>query len=59
MRLGIVIRKYRLMSELGIRELAKEIGTSTATLSRIERGFPADGNTLAKVLVWLMTQEKA
>lgn len=55
MKLGEVIRRWRKMSDLGVREAAKEIGVSHGTLSRIERGFPMDGATLARVLKWLLT----
>lgn len=54
MRLGLVIRKYRVMEELGVRDLAKKIGISAATLSRIERGKDCDSRTLSKILNWLL-----
>lgn len=37
----------------GIRSVAEEIGISAATLSRIERGYTADVDTLKKVCDWL------
>lgn len=54
MRLGYLLRKYRLVSDFDLRTVALEIGISTSTLSRIETGGQMDGDTLAKVLVWLM-----
>jgi transcriptional regulator with XRE-family HTH domain len=57
MRLGEVLRKWRRASDLGVREAAKELGISHGTLSRIERGENMDGETLAKVLRWLMEAE--
>lgn len=54
MRLGQVIRKYRTMTELSAAELATEIGISAATLCRIEVGENMDGQTLRRVLEWLM-----
>lgn len=54
MKLGDVIRKWRKMSDIGIRDAAKEIGISHGTLSRIERGEPMQGDTLAKILMWLL-----
>jgi transcriptional regulator with XRE-family HTH domain len=57
MRLGQVIKKWRVMSELGIREVAKAIGTSPATLSRLERGEDTNGETLAQILKWLLSRE--
>lgn len=56
MRLGEIIRRWRKWSELGVREVAKEIGVSHGTLSRIERGEEMDGATLAKILTWLMSK---
>lgn len=58
MKLGQVIRKYRVTSELTLREVGKEIGIGAATLMRLEQGRDPDGATLAKVLGWLMSGEK-
>ena len=58
MRLGKVIRYWRKMSDIGIREAAQQIGISHGTLSRVERGEAMEGETLAKVLGWLMAKEK-
>lgn len=58
MKLGKVIRKYRVTSELTLREVGKEIGIGAATLMRLEQGRDPDGATLAKVLGWLMAREK-
>lgn len=57
MRLGKIIRRWRQIEDLGIREVAKEIGVTHGTLSRIERGENMDGRTLAKIFLWL-TEEK-
>ncbi len=53
MKLGPVLRKYRLHAEKSLRELAAEIGVSSSTLSRVERGEEMDGETLAKIINWL------
>lgn len=37
----------------GIREAAREIGISPATLSRVERGFLPDLETFGKICKWL------
>ena len=58
MRLGKIIRYWRKMSDIGIREAAQQIGVSHGTLSRIERGEAMEGETLAKVLGWLMAKER-
>lgn len=39
--------------ERGVREVAKEIGISPATLSRVERGHLPDIETFSKVCSWL------
>lgn len=53
MKLGQVIRKYRVTSELSLRHVGKEIGIGAATLMRFEQGRDADAQTLAKILAWL------
>lgn len=37
----------------GIREVAREIGISHATLSRVERGYLPDLDTFGKICKWL------
>lgn len=51
------IKLYRAKHELGIRELAKEIGISTSTISRIENGKDCDLESFSKLLIWLMRHE--
>lgn len=48
-----IILKRSLANRIGMRECAKEIGISPATLSRIERGKMPDLMTYAKVCKWL------
>jgi hypothetical protein len=43
----------RKRGSMGIRAAAHEIGTSAATLSRIERGHLPDSRTLGRVCEWL------
>lgn len=54
MNLGKVIRKWRTMSEIGIREAAQQIGLDHATLSRIERGHMPSAESLRIILFWLI-----
>lgn len=54
MRLGDVLRKWRLMNELDLRSVGAEIGISAATLLRIEQGAAPDSTTFMLVLNWLM-----
>ena len=53
MRAGELIRLYRNVENIGIRDFAAELGTSSATLSRVERGEAMSGETLAKILRWM------
>lgn len=55
MKLGSLIADYRYANRIGVREVAKEIGTSHATLSRIERGENFDADTMAKIMLWLFS----
>lgn len=55
MQVGKVIRAYRQKEDIGVREMAKILGVSAATVSRVERGFAPDGHTMAKLLVWLFS----
>jgi transcriptional regulator with XRE-family HTH domain len=50
-QLGDKLRKAR--GDRGIREVAAEIGVSSATLSRVERGKVPDLDTFAKTCRWL------
>lgn len=59
MRIGRVIAGYRKAERYGVREIAKEIGVSAATLNRIENGNPCNSDQLAKIMVWLFTKDTA
>ena len=59
MKLGPVLAAYRRDARLGVRALAREIGTSSATLSRFERGLNVDAATLGKILLWAIGDAKA
>ena len=41
--------------KIGLREIAKEIGVSLATISRIEKGKLPDVDTFIKICQWLET----
>lgn len=55
MKLGATIKAWRESERLGIRAVAKDIGISHGTLSRLERDENVDGATLILVLVWLFS----
>ena len=50
-QLGDKLRRER--EPRGVREVAKEIGISPATLSRVERGYVPDLGTFAKICTWM------
>ena len=50
-RIGPLLRAQR--GDRGLREVAKEIGISTATLSRVERGKVPDLETFRRICHWL------
>lgn len=53
MMIGTMIRCWRRIEDVGIREAARQIGVSHGTLSRIERGDQMDAYTMIKLLRWL------
>lgn len=54
MRLGGVIADWRWANRMGVREAAKIMGVSSATLCRLEQGRNCDADTLAKIALWLI-----
>ncbi|MFL5652611.1 MAG: helix-turn-helix domain-containing protein [Ktedonobacteraceae bacterium] len=52
-----VFRKWRVTSEVSIRDAAQQIGISPATLNRFERGEDSNGKTLASILHWLLSEK--
>ena len=48
-----MIRYYLACENTTLRDVAKEIGTSPATLMRISHGMEPDSATLIKLLVWM------
>ena len=60
MRLGEVLRKWRVMSEMDLRQASKKIGIAHSTLLRLEEGkLPPHGETVVKLIVWLLEDERA
>ena len=54
MILGKVIHKYRVASEITIRDFCKALGISRATLVRIEAGREASAESLRRIFLWLL-----
>lgn len=59
MIIGELLRKWRVMTEKSLRDVAKEIGIAHGTLSRTERGYPLDGTTMLKIINWLFRGERS
>lgn len=55
LRIGVVLHQWRMVERVGLRAVAREMGLSTSTLSRIERGESMDAAALIKILNWLLT----
>lgn len=51
--IGELIRVWRVVNDLGARDVAKMLGVSAATVSRIERGETVDAKTMLKLICWL------
>lgn len=50
-KLGPLLKERR--GEKGLRTIAREIGVSAATISRIERGKKPDIDSFRKICLWL------
>ena len=57
-RLGDMLRLYRVVRGLSLRDLAPKIGIGHATLMRIETGQLFDADTLLKLLAWMLAEDK-
>lgn len=53
--IGKLLKLYRNVNDIGIRELSKELGISRATLSRIERKNICDSKIMLKIINWLFS----
>jgi len=56
MKIGKILNTYRHDNKISIRKMAKFIGISFATLSRIENGREVDGDTLVKLFNYLFKE---
>jgi len=58
MKIGPLLLRWRAAERIGVRELAKQIGLSYSTLSRVENGEEPSGKTLAAILRWMLEKPK-
>lgn len=58
MKIAKALQLMRASERIGLREMAKEIGISAPTLSRIENGGTCDIRTLTMLMVWLTSADK-
>jgi len=58
MRIGEVLKDWRLMEKMTLKEAAPLIGISLATLARIEKGDGMDGVTMWAILAFLFGEER-
>jgi transcriptional regulator with XRE-family HTH domain len=54
-RLGLALVAYQQKHDVENRQMAKEIGISASTLSRIKSGTMPDALGLARIMLWLAT----
>jgi transcriptional regulator with XRE-family HTH domain len=54
MKLGELIKAWREVNGMGIRDAAKQIGVSSATLSRIENGKELKHKSFLKLFTWII-----
>lgn len=57
MRIGSVLHKWRINSDITTRELGRYIGVSASTISRIENGEEISATAMLALIVWLFEKE--
>jgi transcriptional regulator with XRE-family HTH domain len=57
MRLGKLLRLYRVFEGREQKDMAAEIGVGNTVLSRIENGRTCDMKTLGKLIIWLLEDD--
>jgi transcriptional regulator with XRE-family HTH domain len=56
--IGKILKDFRYANRMGMRELAKRLGVSVATICRIESGKPMDQETVVKLFNVLFGKQK-
>lgn len=54
MKLSECLAAYRSEHKISLRSLGKTIGVDFLTLHRFEKGLPIQGDSLVKILKWLI-----
>jgi cytoskeletal protein RodZ len=53
MNIGDVLKNWRVMERMTLREAAPRLGLTVPTLQRIESGHAVEGSTVVKIMVFL------
>ena len=56
--IGDILHQFREINEMSLKELAKDIGVSVATLCRIERGDKMEAKTVLLLIDFLFREIK-
>jgi transcriptional regulator with XRE-family HTH domain len=56
--IGKILKDFRYANRMGMRDLAKQLGVSVATVCRIESGKPMDQVTILKLFNVLFGNQK-
>ena len=54
--IGGMIRAYRAVHDLTLREFAKLVGVTAPTIMRIEEGRQTDAGTWLKLQMWMLSK---
>jgi len=58
MRIGAILKKWRVVSDLELKEVAQEIGIGESALRRLEGGTQKpDAQNILKMIHWLFMEE--
>ena len=58
LNLSDVLKQWRYGARLSVREAAERIGVNYSTLSRLENGEDPGGESIVRIVRWLLVKEK-
>lgn len=58
MTLGKMLKAYRDKFDLSQEKIAEEVGTSKPTVSRLENGKDISAKVFARLLLWMIGEER-